>query len=76
MNKVLILSDGKLIGPFPDQATAASYCESHTLGTTELYSIWQPAEGTADIAHECGARLLGIDEVTPMQRAGRRATGA
>lgn len=73
MNKILILSNGKLLGPFPNQAVAQQYSENARLpANIEFYSIWQPAEGTADLAHECGARLMDIGEETT-ERSGRRA---
>lgn len=77
--QILVLLTGKIYGPFPDQETAGTWTQNHSgaaSGEAEMYSFWQPAAlGTADKAHECGTRLVGIEEAST-DRTDRKASGA
>lgn len=71
--RILILSDGRMYGPFETQETAQAWVDApHAVSPNyEMYSVWAAEIGTAEVAHECGTRLQGIDEAT---RTSRRAT--
>jgi len=75
-HQVLIISEGKLIGPFPSQEIAQGWIDAphHVDRNYEMYSIWEREPGTAETAHECGSRLVGIDEAT--KQTGRKTAGA
>lgn len=71
---ILVLSDGRAYGPFPNQDIAQGWIDSANIRQSEMYSMFEPAElGTADKAHECGTRLTGIDEATTTTRRGAAA---
>lgn len=74
---ILILSGGKIYGPFPDQETATAWNAAHapSKASSEMYSFWETGMGTAEVAHECGTRLLEIGEASNLRNA-RKATGA
>lgn len=74
--RILIVANGKIFGPFPDQGTAEAWATSHQVKSDsklansklEMYSFWQRDEGTADTAHECGTQLRDLDEVLQRDR--------
>jgi len=76
--QILILSDGKMYGPFDEQATTQAWLDNHptTRSNCELYSVWPPSTvGTAEVAHECGIRLQTIEEASALEDTGRRSAG-
>lgn len=76
--RILILSAGKLFGPFPDQGTTETWLENHDSikENCELYSVWDTELGTDKIAHECGTRLPSIEEATKADTKRHKGAGA
>jgi len=75
-NKVLILSDTIMYGPFPSQEVAQSWLDKHeNIRATCLLYTFRPMteEATSERAHECGSRLVGIEEAsTDRTKSGQR----
>ena len=60
--KLMILSSGKLLGPFENQKLVTAYLDNHTdiRDNCEIYKLWEvPAaeHGNAEQARECGERI-------------------
>lgn len=71
--KIIVLADNKLYGPFASQEIAHTWLKNTGTKGGELFSTWPADDGTADRAHECGTRLVGIDEAT--KQTSRKASG-
>lgn len=57
--KIVILSKGKLIGPFENQQLAQTWLANHddVRDSCEIYSLWETQPATAEQAQECGERI-------------------
>jgi hypothetical protein len=65
--RILLVSGGQMFGPFETQDIAQEYIDNGHIPRAgcEMYSLWEPTVlGTAERAHECGTRLLTLDETS------------
>ncbi len=63
-SRIIVVSGDSLFGPFKDQNTAESWIEHSNTRDTQMYTLWDAAEGTAESAQLCGDRLKDIDEAS------------